>query len=481
MPAESLALSTRPPEPAADTDYDAICAAVTATARGRWFLAEFARRNRQNDTVQVLAAIARMEAAVLGEHAQHTMREADQQVRIELLDMARTIAQTRAEITESRPKPSALAIRSRDATDPTIAAAAERLRQIAWTMRACGVEVAASDQIGQIADTIVTADTVHSLGVERSHKLAEVLHYLEHRIERMLDSRLTAANRTEARPAPDTASLQADHNAAGASVASSAPSDVATRLDTELPPSSHAKEAAAAMAAAGTAADAAEFAVDDDVVLTVADDTAEFSPALSVASEPSPTPESIEAKPTSTSDSDVQSSAHSRLQSRSGVNSSGNRGGLSLGWLSASAGTSERLTEAITTSNAIDTSTINVESASAPAAGDAIAMQVDRDLDGLADTAPAQAIPAPAAPAAGSRVTTTQTDNAKLSTALEAIESELRTSVAPPGSRADSPPPLPKAKAKASATAKSTAEVIVDGPLAALMAMSEEERIALFS
>src|SRR5258705_2791170 len=190
MPTEPLALSKRPPEPAADTDYDAICAAVTATARGRWFLTEFARRNRHSDTAQVLAAIARMEAAVTDERAQHASQQANQQVRIELLEIARTIAQTPAEVAESQPQPPASAARPAGPTaaTPDVTAAAERLRQIAWTMRACGVEITASDQVGQIADTILAADAVHSLGDQRSHKLTEVLHYLEHRIERMLDT-----------------------------------------------------------------------------------------------------------------------------------------------------------------------------------------------------------------------------------------------------------------------------------------------------
>ena len=44
-----------------DEDYEAIEAAVMDTARGRWFLAEFARRNRTADTSVLLAAIERLE------------------------------------------------------------------------------------------------------------------------------------------------------------------------------------------------------------------------------------------------------------------------------------------------------------------------------------------------------------------------------------------------------------------------------------
>ena len=42
-------------------DYDAIAAAVMETERGRWFLAEFARRNRAADTAAILDALAAVE------------------------------------------------------------------------------------------------------------------------------------------------------------------------------------------------------------------------------------------------------------------------------------------------------------------------------------------------------------------------------------------------------------------------------------
>ncbi|WP_413993440.1 hypothetical protein ACMDCR_15920 [Labrys okinawensis] len=53
------------PEPLlSDEDYGAIEAAVMETARGRWFLAEYARRNRNADTDAVLSAIRRLERLV---------------------------------------------------------------------------------------------------------------------------------------------------------------------------------------------------------------------------------------------------------------------------------------------------------------------------------------------------------------------------------------------------------------------------------
>ena len=64
MPVEPFALRQQPPEPLAE-DYDAIHEAVLETERGRWFLHEFARRNRNTDTASVLTAIRKLES-VLG-------------------------------------------------------------------------------------------------------------------------------------------------------------------------------------------------------------------------------------------------------------------------------------------------------------------------------------------------------------------------------------------------------------------------------
>lgn len=47
-----------------EAEYDAVYAAVTATERGRWFLTEYASRNRHADTELITAALARIEAAI---------------------------------------------------------------------------------------------------------------------------------------------------------------------------------------------------------------------------------------------------------------------------------------------------------------------------------------------------------------------------------------------------------------------------------
>jgi hypothetical protein len=47
--------------PSGEADYEAIREAFMETARGRWFLGEYAKRNRHADTHMVLNAVARIE------------------------------------------------------------------------------------------------------------------------------------------------------------------------------------------------------------------------------------------------------------------------------------------------------------------------------------------------------------------------------------------------------------------------------------
>jgi hypothetical protein len=63
MSDEQFALSPSAPPPT-EADYEAIATAVMETVRGRWFLGEFAKRNRNADTRMVLDAVARIEETV---------------------------------------------------------------------------------------------------------------------------------------------------------------------------------------------------------------------------------------------------------------------------------------------------------------------------------------------------------------------------------------------------------------------------------
>ena len=58
-----------PPDGIDEHDYESIEAAVTETVRGRWFLNEFARRNRAAELRQVLDAMGRLESAMAAKSA----------------------------------------------------------------------------------------------------------------------------------------------------------------------------------------------------------------------------------------------------------------------------------------------------------------------------------------------------------------------------------------------------------------------------
>src|SRR5512140_2755342 len=65
MATEITARAKQPaPHAPDDGDYDAFCAALSASARGRAFLSEYTRRNRNADTEQLLAAIAHLQETV---------------------------------------------------------------------------------------------------------------------------------------------------------------------------------------------------------------------------------------------------------------------------------------------------------------------------------------------------------------------------------------------------------------------------------
>jgi len=102
-----LTLTTPPPGIAA-ADYAAIEEAVMETARGRWFLLEYARRQRAAETQRLADAVDRLE------HAIETM-------------------QPQLAIAAAAPEPIA------QPTNETAAAVAERLSDIVWTMRERGV------------------------------------------------------------------------------------------------------------------------------------------------------------------------------------------------------------------------------------------------------------------------------------------------------------------------------------------------------
>ena len=176
------------------SQYDLIEAAVRETERGRWFLEEYARRNRNADTDVLLGAIQRLESAVSGE------RGGGDAVRFrgDLMDMADAIARTRAEVAalsgpdqgESRLTVASEAldsiVRATERATSDILGAAEAVQEAAWTLRESGADGALCDDLDRHATGIYTACSFQDLTAQRTSRIVHTLRYLEDRIASMI-------------------------------------------------------------------------------------------------------------------------------------------------------------------------------------------------------------------------------------------------------------------------------------------------------
>ena len=182
------------PAPLTDADYEAIAAAVLETARGRWFLSEHARRNRHADTRLVLQAIERLEHSI----AQRAMTIESDRMHLDLVDMMNAITRTKAEIAALKPggehagriveasnELDAIVETTAKATSD-ILAAAERIQEIAWTMREQGIEASICDLLDSNTSEVYTACSFQDLTGQRIRKVIQVFRFLEARIDAMI-------------------------------------------------------------------------------------------------------------------------------------------------------------------------------------------------------------------------------------------------------------------------------------------------------
>ncbi|WID95944.1 hypothetical protein QO058_24880 [Bosea vestrisii] len=161
----------RSPSPLSAADYDTIAAAVVETSRGRWFLNEYARRNRQADTEMVLSAIARLErlcsvpAAELGP---------------DLSETARTIAELRGDLDRAGVSGTSARLSTRiQETASGILEAAEAIQEIAWVLRESGSASELCNRLDQRATQIFGATTVIEAGANQIEKVADTIAMLD--------------------------------------------------------------------------------------------------------------------------------------------------------------------------------------------------------------------------------------------------------------------------------------------------------------
>lgn len=205
-------ISARPAMPS-DADYDAIREAFMETSRGRWFLTEYAKRNRNADTRMVLDAVARIEQTLAAQRQAHADSAAE------------TLAALRAVIGEARANV-ARAIAALDDT-ATLAAAhrgSRAISEVAATLRECG----ADPRICDLLDQQVTA-------IDGGHRLVAAIDRaaIEAAFDRMLQHVAAISGATAEAPATAAA-------ATGMPASDTAPTDTATAepptTETAAPP-----------------------------------------------------------------------------------------------------------------------------------------------------------------------------------------------------------------------------------------------------
>lgn len=153
-------ISARAAQPS-EEDYDAISEAFMETARGRWFLGEYAKRNRNADTRMVLDAVARIEQGLAAQKPEPP----DNGLAAALTAIGGSVEQART---------TALAALDRIALEAALAPVRKGIRvirEISWRWREIGADGRICDlidlQIGAIeagCDRISSSDPRAALG-----------------------------------------------------------------------------------------------------------------------------------------------------------------------------------------------------------------------------------------------------------------------------------------------------------------------------
>ena len=190
-------ISARAAQPS-EADYDAIQEAFMETSRGRWFLGEYAKRNRNADTRMVLDAVARIEGTLAAQK-----QPEPEPARDPLLDQM--VASFRAALTEARHDvTTAVGDLALEQNLAPVRKGARVVREIAWRLREIGAD-------GRICDLIDSQVVVieNAAGKLNSADLAAALHGAFDRIEEKIAS--FDADGAAAAPAPVAAPQTAAH------------------------------------------------------------------------------------------------------------------------------------------------------------------------------------------------------------------------------------------------------------------------------
>lgn len=196
-------------------EYHAIESAVLETARGRWFLEEFARRHRVADTQTLLDAISKLgvttspaptpppvetapEPVAAPATSSNDDRAIVEELHLQVAELSAAIELTRQEIRELGAqqaqdggfKPGSdevndISVHTEQAVSE-ILRAAEAMQASALAAREDGTDSDICDRLDRCAIDIYTACTFQELTGQRIRKLVSLLKFTEERVEAMI-------------------------------------------------------------------------------------------------------------------------------------------------------------------------------------------------------------------------------------------------------------------------------------------------------
>jgi chemotaxis protein CheZ len=186
---------SQPPAPRStvDAEFDAIAAAVMETARGRWFLGEYARRNRNADTRLVLDMLARIErmslrrAGILeADRLRGDLAELSEAIVRSKTDMAAVGDVSAAETAREAPKALETIVVVSERTTGDVLNATERIQEVAWMLRERGMPASICNELDTLTAEVYSVCAAQDLNHRRIVLLTDLLRLVEGRIETML-------------------------------------------------------------------------------------------------------------------------------------------------------------------------------------------------------------------------------------------------------------------------------------------------------
>ncbi|WP_426614857.1 hypothetical protein [Bradyrhizobium sp. McL0616] len=214
-------MSARAAEPN-EQDYDAIREAFMETARGRWFLGEYAKRNRNADTSMVLDAVAKIEETLAAQRqpvVEDRLPEA-------LVEIRRAIREAET-IAIAAFDPAAI-----EASLAAIPRGVRIIKEISWRWREIGADGRICDLIDSQLSSIEAACAQVSI-IDPREDLKAAFDLLKDRVEQT-DADGSAAPQAEAPPSPVAEAPPAETMASEAPVAfTEAPQEIAQTPEPE--------------------------------------------------------------------------------------------------------------------------------------------------------------------------------------------------------------------------------------------------------